>query len=234
MNRKKKEKLRETYNTLLPQRRNTFKKLKEKIHESLSSVLPITLLVLLLSVTIVPVDLSTMSLFIVGALLLIVGMGLFTLGADMAMLPMGTHLGAYLTKKRNVGLMATVAFALGVLITMAEPDLTVLANQVQGVPNMTLIMAVAVGVGLFLVVALLRILFGLKLFDTLRGRFRNKRPLFICLIRSQSLSFPAARKPLSIRIFYCSITRCLRITKWVRQNASSTSSTEIIPRICWP
>ncbi len=171
MNRKKKEKLRETYNTLLPQRKNTFKKLKEKIHESLSSVLPITLLVLLLSVTIVPVDLSTMSLFIVGALLLIVGMGLFTLGADMAMLPMGTHLGAYLTKKRNVGLMATVAFALGVLITMAEPDLTVLANQVQGVPNMTLIMAVAVGVGLFLVVALLRILFGLKLSYILLGLY---------------------------------------------------------------
>ena len=126
-------------------------------------MLPISLLVLLLSATLVPVDLSTMSLFVVGALMLVVGMGLFTLGADMAMLPMGTHLGAYLTRKRKILFMSAVAFILGVLITMAEPDLSVLANQVQGVPNMTLILAVAVGVGLFLVVALLRILFRLKL-----------------------------------------------------------------------
>ncbi len=122
-------------------------------------MLPISLLVLALSLVFVPVRLSTMSLFLFGAAIMIVGMGLFTLGADTAMLPMGTHMGAMLTRKKSVKFLVIVAFAVGLLITMAEPDLTVLANQVQGVPSIVLILTVAVGVGLFLVVALLRILF---------------------------------------------------------------------------
>ena len=134
-------------------------------------MLPISILVLVLSLLFVPVKLSTMSLFLFGALLLIVGMGLFTLGADMAMLPMGTHMGAMLTRKRDIRFLVGVAFALGVLITMAEPDLTVLANQVQGVPNLVLILTVAFGVGLFLVVALLRILFQWKLSYILIGLY---------------------------------------------------------------
>lgn len=128
-------------------------------------------MVLILSVTLVSVDLSTMSLFILGALMLIVGMGLFTLGADMAMLPMGTYMGARLTKKKNIRFLAAISFLLGILITMAEPDLSVLANQVQGVPNMVLILAVSVGVGVFLVVALLRILFQWKLSYILIGLY---------------------------------------------------------------
>ena len=155
----------------MPQKRAETKKLKEKIHESLSSVLPITLLVLLLSVTLVPIQLDTMALFLFGALLLIVGMGLFTLGADMAMLPMGTQVGARLTRSKSIPFLVGVAFLLGVLITVAEPDLTVLANQVQGVPNLTLILAVAVGVGVFLVVALLRILLQWKLSYILLGLY---------------------------------------------------------------
>ena len=143
----------------MPEKKTTSKKLKEKTLEAVSSVLPISLLVLAMSLIFVPIDLSTMSLFMFGAALLIVGMGLFTLGADTAMLPMGTHMGAMLTRKKSVKFLVIVAFAVGLLITMAEPDLTVLANQVQGVPNLALILTVAVGVGLFLVVALLRILF---------------------------------------------------------------------------
>ena len=143
------KKIQKFADTLMPQKRAETKKLKEKIHESLSSVLPITLLVLLLSVTLVPIQLDTMALFLFGALLLIVGMGLFTLGADMAMLPMGTQVGARLTRSKSIPFLVGVAFLLGVLITVAEPDLTVLANQVQGVPNLTLILAVAVGVGVF-------------------------------------------------------------------------------------
>ena len=98
-------------------------------------------------------------------------MGLFTLGADTAMLPMGTHMGAMLTRKKSVSFLVIVAFAVGLLITMAEPDLTVLANQVQGVPNLALILTVAVGVGLFLVMALLRILFRWKLKWMLLGLY---------------------------------------------------------------
>ena len=165
------EKLRKRLTALRPGRWSGSKKLQEKIRESLSSVLPISLLVLALSLILVPVELSTMALFIFGALLLILGMGLFTLGADMAMLPMGAHIGAFLTRKKSVGLLVGVAFALGVLITMAEPDLAVLANQVQGVPNLALILTVAVGVGLFLMTALLRILFQWKLSYLLIGLY---------------------------------------------------------------
>lgn len=164
-------KIREQLLSLDPRNRQTAKKLKEKIRESLSSVLPISLLVLLLSVTLVAVDLSTMSLFILGALMLIVGMGLFTLGADMAMLPMGGYVGAHLTKKRSVGVLSAVSLLLGILITMAEPDLSVLANQVEGVPNIVLILTVSVGVGIFLVVALLRVLFQWKLSYILIGLY---------------------------------------------------------------
>ncbi len=149
--------------SLIPERKNTSKKLKEKIRESLSSVLPISLLVLVLSLLFVPVELSTMSLFLFGAVLLIFGMGLFTLGAEMAMLPMGAHMGAMLTRKKDIRFLVIVAFLLGLLITMAEPDLSVLAGQVQGVPNLALILTVAFGVGVFLVAALLRILFQWKL-----------------------------------------------------------------------
>lgn len=156
---------------LKPQRQTNSKKLKEKIHESISSVLPISLLVLLLSVLFLPVDLSTMGLFIAGAVLLIFGMGLFTLGADMAMVPMGNHMGARLTKSKNIWFLAGIAFLMGLLITVAEPDLTVLANQVQGVSNLTLILTVAVGVGIFLVVALLRIVFQWRLSYILVGLY---------------------------------------------------------------
>lgn len=156
---------------LIPERKNTSKKLKEKIRESLSSVLPISLLVLALSLLFVPVALSTMSLFLFGAALLIFGMALFTLGADMAMLPMGAHMGAMLTRKRDIRFLVIVAFALGLLITVAEPDLSVLAEQVQGVPSLTLILTVALGVGVFLVAALLRILFQWKLSFILIGLY---------------------------------------------------------------
>ena len=157
--------------TLIPERKGTSKRLKEKIRESLSSVLPISVLVLVLSLFLVPVSLSTMSLFLVGAVLLILGMGLFTMGAEMAMMPMGTHAGAVLAKKKDIRFLIGAAFALGLLITVAEPDLTVLANQVQGVPNLALILTVGVGVGIFLVVALLRILFQWKLSYILVGLY---------------------------------------------------------------
>ena len=156
---------------LIPKRKVSNKKLQEKIHESVSSVLPISLLVLILSAVIVPVDLSIMSLFVVGAAMLIFGMGLFTLGADMAMVPMGNHLGSQLTKSKTIWILAGISFLMGLLITIAEPDLTVLANQVQGVSNLTLILTVAVGVGIFLVVALLRILFQWKLSYILVGLY---------------------------------------------------------------
>ena len=132
--------------------------LREKVRESITSVLPITIIVLLLSITIAPLSAGVLTLFLFGALLLITGMGFFTLGVDMSMIPMGEGIGVQLSKARKIIIPLAVCFVLGLLITIAEPDLQVLAEQVQAIPNMTLILTVAVGVGFFLVIAQLRML----------------------------------------------------------------------------
>ena len=105
-------------------------KLKEKVKESLSSVLPITLIVLVLSVTLVPMEIGTLALFLTGAVLLIVGMGFFQLGAEMSMTPLGEGVGKTLAKREKVLLVVLVAFALGTIITIAEPDLQVMGPVV--------------------------------------------------------------------------------------------------------
>ena len=134
-------------------------KLKEKIRESLSSVLPITIIVLFLSVTLVPMEIGTLALFLTGAVLLIVGMGFFQLGAEMSMTPLGQGVGGRLVKGRRLSVIVVVCFLMGAIITISEPDLQVLANQVASIPNNVLIWTVAVGVGIFLAAAVLRILF---------------------------------------------------------------------------
>ncbi len=138
-------------------------KLKEKTHEALSSVLPITGIVLILSVTLVPMEIGTLALFLAGAVLLIIGMGFFQLGAEISMTPLGQGIGGRLMKGHNIGLIALICFLMGAIITIAEPDLQVLANQVASIPNAVLIYTVAVGVGIFLVIAVLRILFQINL-----------------------------------------------------------------------
>ena len=141
------------------------KELWLKIKEALVSALPITAIVYILSLT--PIfDFSHAELiaFSIGAVLLVLGIGLFNLGADLAMTPMGTQVGSGLSKQRKLGLLLSVCFVLGVLITVAEPDLTVLANQVNEVMNgQVLIYAVGIGVGAFLMVAILRIIFKVQL-----------------------------------------------------------------------
>ncbi len=133
------------------------KLLEEKVYESIGAVLPITVIVLLLSVSIAPLTPGTWTLFFFGALLLIFGMGLFTLGVDMSMIPMGEGIGVLLSKIKKQWIPLFICFLLGIIITIAEPDLTVLAQQVPSIPNMVLILTVAVGVGLFLMLAQLRI-----------------------------------------------------------------------------
>ena len=134
-------------------------KLKEKILESLSAVLPITGIVLLLSILLVPVDLGTMVMFLTGAIMLVVGMGFFQLGAEMSMTPLGEGIGVQISKTRQIVLIFLLGLSMGMIITISEPDLQVLAGQVPSIPNYTLILTVAVGVGIFLALAILRILF---------------------------------------------------------------------------
>ena len=126
------------------------KELYAKIKESLLSALPITLIVYILALT--PwfnLSGTELVMFTISAVMLVVGLGLFSLGADLAMTPMGAHVGSGLSKQRKLGLLLIACFVLGLLITIAEPDLQVLANQVPGVPNAALVGAVAVGVGAF-------------------------------------------------------------------------------------
>lgn len=138
-------------------------KLREKIKESLLAVVPITAIVLLLCVTITPMPPDTLLLFLAGAGLLILGMGFFTLGADLAMIPVGEHLGARLAKVKKTALIVLACFVIGGIITIAEPDLQVLARQTPGVPDLTLILTVAVGVGFFLAAAFLRMVCKVRL-----------------------------------------------------------------------
>ena len=139
------------------------KLLLEKIQESLASVLPITAIVLVISLTIAPLTPGTMVLFLFGAILLVFGMGLFSLGVDMSMIPMGDGIGVQISKTRRVLTPLLICFVLGVVVTIAEPDLQVLAEQLPSVENMTLILAVAVGVGFFLVAAQVRMLLNIPL-----------------------------------------------------------------------
>ena len=138
-------------------------KLKEKIIESLESVLPITLIVLALSIILIPVDLGSIVVFLVGAILLVIGMGFFQLGAEMSMTPLGEGIGAEMSKAKKVTIVALIGFLMGTIITISEPDLQVLAEQVPAIPNITLILTVAVGVGIFLAIAIIRILFQISL-----------------------------------------------------------------------
>lgn len=138
-------------------------KLTEKIKESLSAVLPITIIVALICFTVAPMSNNIMMLFFIGAVFLIFGMGFFTLGAESSMSVMGERIGASLCESKKMWLIVLISFIVGTIITVSEPDLQVLATQIPEIPNMTLILAVAIGVGIFLAIAMLRIIFNFKL-----------------------------------------------------------------------
>lgn len=137
------------------------RQLWHKIKEALVSVIPVTIIVLLLNLTpLINLSGYEMAVFSISAIFLILGIGLFNLGADMAMQPMGEQIGSSLMKTNKIKIIVLVCFIMGVLITIAEPDLTVLANQVGAVIKpMVLIVSIGLGVGLFLVLAVLKIIF---------------------------------------------------------------------------
>ena len=144
--------------------------LKDKIIESLTSILPIALIIIVLSMTFTPLGSGTFVLFMVGVVLLILGLGCFTLGADMSMLVIGEKIGSAMTHSRKIWLIALLSFVIGIIVTIAEPDLQILAEQVPAVAekvpqlgNYLLIITVAVGVGIFLTVAMLRIVLRIRL-----------------------------------------------------------------------
>ena len=137
--------------------------LTEKMKEALQSVLPVCIIVYILCFSVSSIPNSILMSFTVGSILLILGMGFFTLGAETAMTPIGESLGSHLTKTKNIWLIGITTFVVGIIITVSEPDLAVLANQVPTIPNIVLIGTVSIGVGIFLVIAFLRMLFKIRL-----------------------------------------------------------------------
>lgn len=163
--------------------------LKEKVSESVVSVLPITAIVLLLSISIAPLSPAALILFLFGALLLVLGMGLFTMGVDMSMIPMGEGIGAQMSKAKRILIPLLACFVLGFLVTMAEPDLQVLAEQVPAIPNLVLLLTVSAGVGIFLVVAELRMLLKIPLSYTLLFFYSI---IFILMIFTPDIFIPVS------------------------------------------
>lgn len=139
------------------------KELFMKLKESFLSILPVFFMVVIFNVTVIPLDSDMMISFIIGTILLIFGMSLFALGADNAMMPMGSKIGAYLSKNKKLWFLILVSFLMGTFITLAEPDLKVLADQASYLTSTTLIITVSVGVGLFLTLAALRVVFKISL-----------------------------------------------------------------------
>jgi len=136
---------------------------KEKLGETLKAVIPILLIVLLLCFSIAPIPPSILVTFLMGAFLLIMGMLFFNVGVELSMTPIGEKVGSIITRSKNIFIVVLISFIMGFVITISEPDLQVLAQQVPSIPNLTLILAVALGVAVFLVFAILRMLLGIPL-----------------------------------------------------------------------
>lgn len=135
----------------------------EKVKESVLSVLPITLIVALLCIFLIPIKSGLLLSFLIGSIMIIFGMALFTLGSDFSMMQIGNHIGARMTKSRNLFLILSLSLILGIAITVAEPDLQVLASNAPDINSTVLIFTVSAGVGLFLMISMMRILFGIPL-----------------------------------------------------------------------
>ena len=165
------------------------KLLVEKIQESINSILPITAIVAAVCLLFVPIRSGLMLAFLLGALLMILGMGLFSLGADLSMSKIGGHIGTSMTASRKLWLILLTSFLLGTAITLAEPDLQVLASNVPGISTPVLMLTVGVGVGLFLSLAMLRILFAISL--------RTLLLILYAVVFAMAFLIPADMMPLS-------------------------------------
>jgi hypothetical protein len=164
----------------------------EKLKESSQAVFPISLIILLLHFTIIPLPRGTLMLMVCGMLILVVGLTLFALGTDIAMMPMGAHIGSALLKSKKLNLLVFGCFIFGFVVTIAEPDLQVMTKQVPSVPDLTLLCSVAAGVGLFLVLAMLRMLFRLRLAHTLIGMYLISFAVAVFSTDYLAVSFDAA------------------------------------------
>ena len=157
--------------------------------EAFGSVFPVFVIVLILSLVLAPVPAGTLLCFIAATAMLVFGSAFFNMGAEFAMTPIGEKMGAAITKSRKIWLIVLIGFVLGVAVTIAEPDLQVLATQVPSIPEKALIYGVAGGVGFFLVIALLRMFFSVALNKLLVG--------FYVVVLALSFFVPAGYKSIA-------------------------------------
>ncbi|MBQ0167379.1 MAG: DUF1538 domain-containing protein [Treponema sp.] len=131
-----------------------------KLKENATSILPIAAIVLLLDFTVTPLGTTMTFQFLFGAVLTILGLTIFLLGADIGIIPIGEKVGTALTRKRNLPLLLGVAFIIGFMVTIAEPDVQVLAQQIcsinPAISSTVLVLSIAFGIGLFVALGLMR------------------------------------------------------------------------------
>lgn len=142
--------------------------IKETVLEVIYSIIPITLVVTALQFTIIWLPMETFLQFLIGVLFVGVGLILFLLGVNVGLLPVGEMIGSALTKTKKVWMIVFFGFLLGAVVTIAEPDVQVLASQVDqvsngAIPKSILILAVALGVGIFVGLAMLRVIFNISI-----------------------------------------------------------------------
>ncbi|MEN6363846.1 MAG: DUF1538 family protein, partial [Rectinema sp.] len=133
-----------------------------KFKETSASVVPILIIVFILKLTVAPIGWLLLAQFFIGGALIIIGLSLFLLGTDIGIIPAGQSVGSALVHRRSLSLMLAVGFLVGFLITVAEPDVQVLANQVASVdsliPKTFLVLMIALGVGFFVAVGFGRVI----------------------------------------------------------------------------
>ena len=136
--------------------------IKIKFKEALASILPIAIITFIIGI-ILGFNIVTLISLIISTTFLIVGVTLFTYGADVSMIEIGKLIASKLVRTKKPILIAIICFIVGLIITIAEPDLKVLAAQMTAIDSNTFILCVGVGVGLFLSLAAIRILFQINL-----------------------------------------------------------------------
>ncbi|SHH21062.1 DUF1538 domain-containing protein [Virgibacillus chiguensis] len=150
--------------------------IKETIVEVVQSILPITIVITLLQFTLIWLPIETFIQFLIGAFMVGIGLILFLLGVNIGMLPVGEMIGSALSKTKMVWLILFFGVLLGSVVTIAEPDVRVLSTQVDQVSNgeiskTVLILAVALGVGIFVGLSLMRIIFSIPITYILAGGY---------------------------------------------------------------
>lgn len=143
--------------------------LNEKLKEVFFSVLPVTVIVLLLKFTLIPLDNVQTVKFLIGAVFVVLGLTLFLTGVDLGITPLGELLGPAMTKRNKLGIVVVSGLVLGFFISFAEPGLLILANQIDmitsgGISSMMILVVVSTGIAVMMVLGFLRILFDLPLY----------------------------------------------------------------------